>query len=618
MAVKLRRRPRHRPREFALTRILGWADTYHQRNGAWPYSISGPISESLGDSWRKVDSALRYGLRGLPGGSSLARLLAEQRQVRNPAQLPPFRKSQILHWADAHYRRTGVWPTSKSGLIVDAGETWRAVDNALRIGFRGLPGKSSLAQLLVRHRGVRHNLCRPRFKVWQILAWADAHHRRTGQWPNRSSGPVSHAATETWKGINTALFLGRRGLRGGLSLARLLAQRRGVRNAKQLPRLTLQQVRDWALAHRRRTGQWPTVASGPIPGAPGETWSTVGSALINGCRGLPAGLTFKRVFGVPTFSRKTNQTALTVRQILAWADAHHQRTGVWPHSRSGSIAEAPGETWRGVDQALRVKQRGLRFGGSLVRLLKEQRGRQTRYYQPRLTERQILAWARLHYRATGSWPNLQSGSITDAIGETWRAVGNALANGCRGLRRGGSLAQLLAQRCGIRNRTNLPRLTPTQIIRWAKAYHQRTRTWPTLNSGAVHEAAGETWRQVDQALYMGYRGLRGGESLARFLARTCGVRNRTNLPPLNIQHIVNWARAHFLRTGSWPTNASGTIVDALDETWKGIEMALERGHRGLPGGSSLARLRREFHDNGRPPLTAGAAPPPGSRPRARR
>jgi hypothetical protein len=47
--------------------------------------------------------ALRLGLRGLPGGSSLARLLDEQRRVRNVKNLPPLTEEQILAWADEHH-----------------------------------------------------------------------------------------------------------------------------------------------------------------------------------------------------------------------------------------------------------------------------------------------------------------------------------------------------------------------------------------------------------------------------------------------------------------------------------------------------------------------------------
>jgi hypothetical protein len=60
--------------------------------------------------------------------------------------------AQILRWADAHHRRTGRWPTAGGGPAVGApGEGWHAIDNALRLGLRGLPGGDSLPLLLVRH-----------------------------------------------------------------------------------------------------------------------------------------------------------------------------------------------------------------------------------------------------------------------------------------------------------------------------------------------------------------------------------------------------------------------------------------------------------------------------------
>ena len=68
------------------------------------------------------------------------------------------------------------------------------------------------------------------------------------------------------------------------------------------------------------------------------------------------------------------KTSLKVSQILAWADACHERTGVWPRSTSGHIPGVPGETWKQVDAALRLGYRGLRGGSSLARLLARQRG----------------------------------------------------------------------------------------------------------------------------------------------------------------------------------------------------------------------------------------------------
>src|SRR5215472_17467411 len=76
--------------------------------------------------------------------------LGHGRRVRHRrGRLPDFTISQILAWADAWYERTGKWPHDDSGRIPGAlGVTWRAVDLALSRGHRGLPGGSSLAQLL--------------------------------------------------------------------------------------------------------------------------------------------------------------------------------------------------------------------------------------------------------------------------------------------------------------------------------------------------------------------------------------------------------------------------------------------------------------------------------------
>jgi hypothetical protein len=65
---------------------------------------------------------------------------------------------------------------------------------------------------------------RPPLSEAQILAWADAHRRRTGRWPSAATGPVREAPGLTWLAVNGALSKGLRGLPGGDSLARLLVR----------------------------------------------------------------------------------------------------------------------------------------------------------------------------------------------------------------------------------------------------------------------------------------------------------------------------------------------------------------------------------------------------------
>jgi hypothetical protein len=293
---KRKRKLRHpRAPHLELSQVLAWADTFQKRTGSWPTLNSGRIPGTLDDTWRRIDSALRLGLRGLPGGTSLAVLLVEERGVRNHTNLPRLSVKQILGWADAHYGRTGLWPKETSGAVTESPlEGWHAVDRALRAGVRGLPKGSSLARLLAKHRRVRNIHELPRISVQQILDWADRHHARTGKWPNSTMSTVKEAPTETWSAINAALQLGRRGLPGGSSLVRLLARERGIRNPKKLAPLSHTQILAWADAHHDAHGEWPSRKSGPVSGTT-ETWPSLDRALMSGMRGLPHGWSLFRL-----------------------------------------------------------------------------------------------------------------------------------------------------------------------------------------------------------------------------------------------------------------------------------------------------------------------------------
>src|SRR5262249_46645678 len=150
----------------------------------------------------------------------------------------------ILAWADSHKKRTGRWPRAVSGPVVGGppGENWLKVDKALRRGLRGLPGGWSLPQLLAKRRGVPNSKGQPPLAEEQILAWADASHGRTGDWPRINSGAIKGARGESWRKVDAALVHGRRGLPGGSSLARLLAARRAARYLRDLPPLSVEGV----------------------------------------------------------------------------------------------------------------------------------------------------------------------------------------------------------------------------------------------------------------------------------------------------------------------------------------------------------------------------------------
>jgi len=359
--------------ELTVKQILSWADAYYARTGKWPEAKrGGRVWEPPDETWRNIDSALRQGFRGLRRGQSLARLLAKHRGKRNRKALPQYTIAQILKWADAHRARTGSWPHNEDGPIdATKGETWWAVDMALRHGQRGMPGGSSLARLLAAKRGVKNPGARPRLTVKQILRWADEHHRRTGNWPTEESGPIQGSDGDTWQAIAKALRIGRRGLRRS-SLAKLLARHRQVHRHVRKRRFTRIEILQWADAHYTRTGKWPRSASGPIPESPGDTWQQVQAALFEGKRGLPGGESLARFVATRRNLRtKVTLPQLTKRQILDWAKAFHRRHGYWPTRIEGPIPNSQGETWGAVDSALKESRRGLSGKSSLSQLIRQ-------------------------------------------------------------------------------------------------------------------------------------------------------------------------------------------------------------------------------------------------------
>ncbi len=290
---------------------------------------------------------------------------------------------------------------------------------------------------------------------------------------------------------------------------------------------------------------------------------------------------------------KRRKTLLKKKQILAWADDYHDRTGLWPKASSGPIAGGPGETWVGIDYALIKGTRGLLSGSSLAKFLTEHgKVRRWTHQGKELTKEQLLAWADDFHRRTGRWPLNRSGDVPAAPGEKWTNLDQALRVGSRGLPGGSTLVQFLAEHRGLIDRRLRSPLNKVQILAWADAHFQRTGNWPTVYSGSILDAPGETWSGVNSALRRGRRLPQGGSTLFRLLAEERGL-TLTKLPRLTPHLILKWADSHFQRTGKWPSTESGPIPDAPGEKWRNINNALARGLRGLPGGSSLSRFLKQ-------------------------
>ena len=185
----------------------------------------------------------------------------------------------------------GSWPTASSGRVrATASERWRAIDEALRYGRRGLPGGSSLGLLLAAHRGLPPPTNRQPLTVEQILRWADAHRQRTGQWPSEASGSVPRPLRRTG-GSSTPLFVW-----GHVRCRQALAWPspfRGEGRSQPHQFAAPDHRADLALGRRPPPAHWP-VARPDFRTRCGVSRGKLGPltlAVRNGYRGLPRGST---------------------------------------------------------------------------------------------------------------------------------------------------------------------------------------------------------------------------------------------------------------------------------------------------------------------------------------
>jgi hypothetical protein len=115
------------------------------------------------------------------------------------------------------------------------------------------------------------------------------------------------------------------------------------------------------------------------------------------------------------------------------------------------------------------------------------------------------------------------------------------------------------------------------IAAWALAFKACSGQWPTENSGPVEGAPGEVWGNINAALMSGGRGLQGGDSLAKLIAREFLARTRAVIPGLTEAVILCWADAHKATTGNWPKRNSGPVIDHPGESWAAVNAALSKG-----------------------------------------
>lgn len=371
------------------------------------------------------------------------------------------------------------------------------------------------------------------------------------------------------------------------------------------------QIIDWAKQHIAAYGKKPGKHTGIVEFAEGEhkgvTWAAIDIALKKGMRGLPGKSCLvkliKEKLGIRSYH---NPPALPTQLIIDWITSFINKHDRKPNKLDGPIefaeGEYLGETWSSIDMALWRGGRGQPGKSSLASLIQENFGIKNHLDLPVLSAKLILDWVKQYIDVHGKKPHRTSGVIEPVSEEhkgiTWTIVNTALEVGTRGLPGGSSLAKLIDNKMGIANPMNLPPLSEKLIVNWVAQFIDIHKEKPLRSSGVIEFASGEhkgiTWFAVDSALKRGKRGISEKSSLASLIEKNFSLKNHMNLSPLTEELIISWVVQYMDIHGKKPGQGSGEIEFVSEAykgiTWLAVNTALDKGGRGLSGGSSIAKL----------------------------
>lgn len=266
-----------------------------------------------------------------------------------------------------------AWPTKNSGDATSDfgfGESWSAVDAALKQRGRGLLGGfSNIRSLLVERLGATPGPCRDSNNITEqdIVDASERFRQARGKLPMAGSGDASEfmqtGQYETWARLNSALARGSRGLPGGSSLSKLL-HARGLRDsgARDLGEGEIRKAVALFLAVH---GHLPSTKSGDASDYIGRdiTWEAIGAKFR---RGEFGDLTFSAFLGDGPRKKAVKKNKQAPLRPLVLEDVREavrrwvKVQQAFPSRRSGSLFLAEESiTFSSLAQAVRSGGRGL-------------------------------------------------------------------------------------------------------------------------------------------------------------------------------------------------------------------------------------------------------------------
>lgn len=404
--------------------------------------------------------------------------------------------------------------------------------------------------------------------VWDVISAIKSHDDRVQGWVS-SAGSFSGAASKSHIKFNINLPSGMQGKFYEAIESRI------VKRFREPVILTEEMIWEWMQQYFEKNEAWPGVHSMEL--APVNTWNNINQAMAKGFHGLPGGSSLWKLR-----IKMTGETRiLTEEAITKWMKEFHERTGKWPSASNNSVT--PGGTWNQINFALYSGYRGLPGGSSLRMLRRKITGDNTSFNEVVVSEQIIWGWMKEYFNKNHTWPVFRCKDITPA--GTWMQVDRLLRTGRCGLNGGLSLLRLRHKMTGGKKV-----MTDDAIWELMNQYHVQHGRWPTCRS--PEDTPFGSWSRIDSSLSKGANGLTNGLSLRKLREAKTGEVRCVPQVALTEGRIWELMQDYFRENGTWPSGNSKERTEL--GTWKCIRDALYVGNYGLPGGSSLAKLREKM------------------------
>ena len=290
-------------------------------------------------------------------------------------------EEQIREAAREYYARRGRLPTrhSREKLSTYPATSWSAVYNAGSVGSRGLTKGRTLSKILAPLREKKQLLSES-----SIIEAAREYYASFGKLPTASSRERLSTYPDTnWGSVNSAGWVGSRGLTSGRTLSKILAplrkelginpKRRTSGPYKQL--LSESSIIEAAREYYSRRGKLPTASSREkLSTYPATNWAAVNSAGWVGSRGLTKGRTLSKILAPLRYELEPpgspKLSPLSEISIIEAAREYYSRRGKLPTASSREkLSTYPATNWGAVNSAGWVGSRGLAKGRTLSKIL---------------------------------------------------------------------------------------------------------------------------------------------------------------------------------------------------------------------------------------------------------